>query len=469
MRERSRTPGGDLLTEPYGPVGELITAARHALSYSLSDAARAIKRAGLAQGARDATCSASTVFKWTHNGVKPQPRHRPWIAEGLDIPRDQLDQAIEALAELLKRSRPPVLTKDRAAVAGTFALMSVRTSDRPPTLDAEIAMSAEESARFVRRAGMRVDADVLDQIGAEIAFLARQYLGRPPHALFKPIAQLRQDVFALLDTHQPPHHATRLYFQAGQLCSLLAHLTTDLDHAQVAETHARTAWLCADLCNHHGLRAYIRWVQAQVAYWNGRYRTAAEIARSATDRASMLRVTSQEARAWAAAGEAGEAERTLDARAAAGDLDESLDLVGVFRFPPAKAAYYASEVLLALGGEHNVRRAMSAAVESLSLLADGADDDSCPEFVAAAHLDLVLAHLALSSLDGAMEQLRPVLEMPADHRTLQVIGRITKVAAALTRYASEPSAAEMRERIQLFAAHPAARQLAAITDHSEEA
>jgi hypothetical protein len=433
-------------------VGDLIDAARRALDYSLSDAAGAIKRAGLAQGARDAACSSSTVFKWIHNGVIPYPRHRPWIVAGLDITRERLDQAIEAEQELRRRSPE----RHRTSL----------------TLDLDIATSVEESARFVRRAGVRVNADLLEQVAAETALLARQYLGRPPHALFEPIAQLRRDVFGLLDTHQPPRHIARLYFQAGQLCSLLAHLTTDLDHHEAAETHARTAWLCADLCDHQGLRAYVRWVQAQIAYWNGRYRTAAEIARSArpfaTDRASMLRITSQEARAWAAAGEAQEAERSLATRAAAGDLDESRDLVGVFRFPPAKAAYYASEVLLSLGGARNAERALSAAEESLSLLANGADDDSCPEFVAAARLDLVLAHLALDSFDSAMEQLRPVLEMPSDHRTLQVVGRVAKVAAALARYASEPSAAEMRERIELFSAYPAARQLAAANKVGEE-
>src|SRR6266699_5562991 len=91
------SPRGRLKTVPVGSVGELIAEARSTLDCSLADAARAIKRAGLEQGAKDATCSASTVFKWVHNGVIPYPRHRPWISAGLDIPRERLDQAIEAV------------------------------------------------------------------------------------------------------------------------------------------------------------------------------------------------------------------------------------------------------------------------------------------------------------------------------------------------------------------------------------
>jgi hypothetical protein len=58
-----------------------------------------------------------------------------------------------------------------------------------------------------------------------------------------------------------------------------------------------------------------------------------------------------------------EAEHALAAGAVAGELEESMDLAGVFRFPARKTAYYASEVHLALGGLNNARRALTAAEE----------------------------------------------------------------------------------------------------------
>jgi hypothetical protein len=82
---------------------------------------------------------------------------------------------------------------------------------------------------------------------------------------------------------------------------------------------------------------------------------------------------------------------------------------GVFRFEPGKAAYYASEARLALGGEDNYRRAAADAEEALALFNDVPEAERCPEFVAAAQLDLAIAHLMLDDLDGAEQHLRPVL------------------------------------------------------------
>jgi transcriptional regulator with XRE-family HTH domain len=424
-------------------------------------------------GLDESGVDGNQVSRWERRKVVPDPRSTTLLCSLYGLSPSDLGLADYSVSGSSGAQRP-----SGSSLLGAYPAQgseSLDPEDDPVNrreFNTAITITADESARFVRRAGLRVDADVLAQIDAEIAVVARQYLGYAPYALFKPIAQLRRDVFALLDAHHPPRHVTQLYFAGAELSCLLAHLTTDLDCRQVAETHCRTAWLCADLCGHDGLRTYARWVQAQIAYWSGRYRQAAEIARSArpfaTDRASMLRITSQEARAWAAAGEVLEAEHALAAGAVAGELVESKDLAGVFRFPAGKAAYYASEVHLALGGPNNARRALTAAEESLSMLADCPDDDSCPEYVAAAYLDLVLAHLALSSFDGALEHLLPVLEMPPDHRTLQVIGRTAKVAAALARYASEPPAVEMREQIQLFAAHTAAQQITAAYEHNEE-
>jgi len=49
-------------------------------------------------------------------------------------------------------------------------------------------------------------------------------------------------------------YLNRLYVCAAQLCALLAHMSCDFNYPEVAATHARTAWLCADLCGHDALR-----------------------------------------------------------------------------------------------------------------------------------------------------------------------------------------------------------------------
>ena len=141
-------------------------------------------------------------------------------------------------------------------------------------------MAAEESARFVRRTGVAVTPEVLEQLDADVKWLAVDYRRRPKYAMFRPLAGLRRDVFDMIDRHPRPAHLIDLYRVAGQLSSLLALASFDLGQPYAADNHARAAWLCADLADNNTLRPYIRWVQSSVAYWRGEYRDAAELAQS---------------------------------------------------------------------------------------------------------------------------------------------------------------------------------------------
>ncbi len=353
---------------------------------------------------------------------------------------------------------------EAAGVPSGEVLGAARQGGQECSLYKEITMATEESARFVRRTRGAVDADVLDQLAADVRQLAVDYLARPPFLLFRPLAQLRREVFELLDERQRPAVLPPLYRVAGQLCALLAHASADLGQAYAAETHTRTAWLCADIADDDPLRAYVRWVQSNVAYWAGDYRRAAELAQSgqrhATSGTSLLRLASQEARAWAACREDHDVERALAVATAARDQDPPDNQPGVFRFEPGKAAYYASEVRLALGGADNYRLAAAEARKAIDLFASQPDGQRCAEFVAAAQLDLANAHLALDDLDAAGEHLRPVLRLPVESRTQPIVGRAAKADDALgtTRYARSPLAGELREQIALFRGYTASRE-----------
>jgi hypothetical protein len=326
-------------------------------------------------------------------------------------------------------------------------------------------MAAEEAARFVRRSRGAVDQDVLDQLTADVRHLATDYLTRAPYELFRPLARLRHDVFDMLEDRQRPKVLPSLYRVGGQLCALLALASSDMGQPYAAETDTRAAWLCAELAEDDLLRAYVRWIQSNVAYWTGDYRHAAELARSgqkyATSGTSLLRLASQEARAWAACHDAREVERALANVARARELAEStVDEPGVFRFEPGKAAYYASEVCLSLGGEDNFRRAETHAIEALDLFSAVAENERCPEFVAAAQLDLVASHLAMGDLEGTDEHLRPVLRLPVESRTLPIVQRIGKAQTAIggRRFANTALADDMSEQIDLFCTYTARRE-----------
>lgn len=368
--------------------------------------------------------------------------------------------------------RPPDRSADRSSDLGPAQSATQPNSGGQfiHALHEEMAMTTEESARFVRGIHGGVDHDVLDQLGADVRQLATDYLAKPPLMLFRPLSRLRAEVFNMLDRRQRPGLLPPLYAVAGRLCALLAHASADLGHSYAAETHTRTAWLCADLADDDSLRAYVRWVQSNVAYWDGDYKQAAQIANSgqryATKGSNLLRLASQEARAWAASGQAEETERALSTAGTARDKQVPDDQAGVFRFDPGKAAYYASEVRLALGGAENARLALENANDALNLFEQAPQIQHSPEFVAAARLDLANAHLALSDLEGAAGQLRTVLQLPVESRTQPIVGRVNAAGETLRgpRFTHSGLALELREEIALFRAYPARRDLSEALD-----
>jgi tetratricopeptide (TPR) repeat protein len=339
-----------------------------------------------------------------------------------------------------------------------------------PVQPEEITLATEQSAGFVRGAQGGITHDTLDQLAADVRQLAAEYLVKPPLTVFRPLARLRTEVFEMLDRRQRPSLLPPLYSVAGRLCALLAHASADLGHAYAADTHTRTAWMCADLADDDSLRAYVRWVQANVAFWAGDFHQAARIAHSgqrfATKGSNLLRLASQEARAWAACGETAEVERTLALAASARHAASADDQAGVFRFDAGKAAYYASEIRLAMGGRANALLAIDEAHEALRIFDAGPEAQRSPEFVAAARLDLANTHLALADLDSAARELRTVLHLPVECRTQPIVGRMTRAATTLRlpEYAGSGLAVELGEEIALFRARPAQRDLPTVDD-----
>ncbi len=311
-----------------------------------------------------------------------------------------------------------------------------------------------------------VDHDLLDRLGLQVRDLAEDYLTQPPLALVGPVWRLHREVFDLLEKRQRPSLTAPLYSVAGRLCALIAHASADLGDPVAAETNTRTAWLCAELADDDSLRAFIRWVQSNVAYWSGDFPGAAQVAHSgrrhATKGSNLLRLASAEARAWAACGETGNVEEALNVARTARERDPGEDQqAGVFRFAPAKAAYYASEAWLALGGESNARLAAQEAGEALQLLEAAIPGQRSPELVAAARLDLCNAHLALSDLDAAAVELRTVLSLPVDNRTEPIVGRVKAAAGTLESglFTRSALSRQLLDEIALFRAYPARRDL----------
>lgn len=121
---------------------------------------------------------------------------------------------------------------------------------------------------------------------------------------------------------------------------------------------------------------------------------------------------------------------------------------GVFSFPPGKFMYYSSEALLKVGGTNFARRALSAAEDSLEYFRSHMER-SCQEFVAAAQLDAVSAHISLRDIDGALARLQEFIDVPAGNRTTPVLKRMDGIVRLLAG-AGDKRAASLATQIREF-------------------
>ncbi|MGH3684699.1 MAG: hypothetical protein ACRDSM_06530 [Pseudonocardiaceae bacterium] len=344
---------------------------------------------------------------------------------------------------------------DTVSIRGSRRI--VRCDARGLPIREEVLMVAEESAQFRRwSATTNVDDDVLEQMTADVAEIARREQIGPPATVFTSLVDARDDVFTLIAGRQQPRHTAGLYKVAGQLCGLLAMVTFDLGHPHAANTHARTAL-------RRGIRLHpaagLRSPRAvHMAYWDGRYDEAAQLVESGLPDATgtaLWRLASQQARIHAARRQPGEVSRAL-ALAATAPTERTPDEPGVLGFDAGSAALSASEAHCALGGTEPLDAAVDWARTALDEFSTEAEPKAM--YVAAARFDLALAHLARGDLDAVSEHLAPVLRATdAEYRTVPVIGRARSLNTLLAQRPDLASntLATLRDDLTEFCTHPA--------------
>ncbi len=463
---------------------------RHALGWPQWKLAQRYNN--LHPGARLSDNRISEFETWPYGGSPPSPRYLAQLAATYGhgctpaqlVDADDLEQLTPAECSLLTTSHLPaaVTTKtdsvlratvcdhadpdpavqraagDTGAIWGSRRLVCCDARGLP--LREEVLMAAEESASFRRwSATINVDDEALEQMSADVAETARRYLIDPPATVFSSVLGARDDVFTLIAGRQQPRHTTALYKVAGQMCALLALTTFDLGYPHAANTHARTALHCAEVSGYTPLRAFIRWVQSNVAYWDGQYDEAAQLVESAlpdaTSGTALLRLASQQARIHAARRQTGEVSRAL-ALTTTAPTERTPDEPGILGFSSGTAAYYASEAHRGLGGTKHLDTAVELARTALDEFT--AEPRPSALHIVAARFDLALAHLARDDLDAVSEHLAPVLRSTnAEYRTVPIIGRAHSLHTLLSQRTDLTSStlATLSDDLAEFVTHPA--------------
>jgi tetratricopeptide (TPR) repeat protein len=362
------------------------------------------------------------------------------------------------------------LTPDLALAALMDTLPSTRTADRRSRRDGLtrsagwtaneeglIMAAADQSAEFTEWAeATNVGPNTLEQLTDDVRHIAHAYLNSPPLPRLLDSVRVRNRVFTLLEGRQYPTQSRLLYLVAGRICGLLGWMSGDVGRVGEGETQARAGWLCAELADDDGLRAWVRATQSKLAYWDGRLADSVRLAESgltypATDSARPL-LACLAARALARLGRADDARAALaraeEERAAVSQPDE---VGGLFGFSEAQQNYLAGSTHLWL---EEPTRALQAADRAVELYRTGDPADRFYGAEMLALIDAATACLQADELEGAAEKLAAVLELPPDRRLETFTQRLGEMRGVLRqeRYASSRQASDLRNRIEDFRA-----------------
>jgi hypothetical protein len=335
----------------------------------------------------------------------------------------------------------------------------VRASDEPVS-GGEVILAADESIRFLAWAeAANVGELTVEQMHSDVRRIAHNYLKAPTAPLFARARALRDRTFELLSGRQDPRHTREMYAAAGWSLTVLAWMSVDLGHADAAEQHARTAWLCADRSDHNGLRAWVRATQHTAAFWQDEYEAAAKYAADGLryGNTGTARLYLSTALAMDLA-RAGDAENAMAALGRAQDIAATVqraddELSGPFTPTLDRAGSLWSDAQLAIGEAGEALTFADRAVARFEATPAEARNLGSERM---ARLQQVKAHLALGELGAAEDALTPVLATAPQHRVGPLLKRVGEVGA----FVSEPGRAP----------DPVGRRIrAAITDFHRDA
>ncbi|MGH3909124.1 MAG: hypothetical protein ACRDTE_33850 [Pseudonocardiaceae bacterium] len=338
-------------------------------------------------------------------------------------------------------------------------VVTARGTARTDTEGQVIAMSADRARDFLTRIeATNVGAETLDQLFDDLRHLIIAYLQQPLPTLLGDLVDTQERAFALLEGHQRPDQTRDLYLVAGVTCGLMASASKELGAAHDAMTQARTAYACADNAGHDGLRAWIRGLQVNIAYWAERWEDAVRYAQLGAEVAARTRSTagvflaSGEARAW------GALNRLENARAAVARASEGWDRVqpddldalgGLCTYIRPVQLIYAAQAL-SWGGAPEAPQVEQLVLEALEGFPVAFPGGSFRN-EAGARCALAVARVTRREVDGATEALAPVLALPAPQRDHTIVTAVERVRTALSAV-TDPSRGivDLAEAIETF-------------------
>jgi hypothetical protein len=325
-------------------------------------------------------------------------------------------------------------------------------------------MALNRSLRLAALAGeSNANSELIAQLYDEIKRLVIRYQTDSPHALLPEFADLQEIVFRLIEGRQSPRFTRDLYVLAALVTGMLAETCEDMGDLNSAIMHVRTACMCADRAELNALQVWARAQQALFHYWSGALHDAIRYSRFGAEFATGVRGTAAvrlaagEARIWAALGNTEASRDALERaqQAEQGLVPDDLDLIGghlVFTRP--RRLYWAADTSLLIHGDSDFAEQQATAAVEAYTAATPEEYSYNNEQISRA--DLALARARRADMDGTVEAMRPVLEVPAGKRSnaLRTISLRVRDATLVPRYAGSSTANALQEEIEFVFGTP---------------
>ncbi|RPE27324.1 helix-turn-helix domain-containing protein [Kitasatospora cineracea] len=329
--------------------------------------------------------------------------------------------------------------------------------DQDRARDAHLASAMTAALRRSRDLAQMPGLDV-DDLAADAADLAVEYLSAPPGPMLQQAHQVRQEVTGRLrQRHHRPGERAELYVAAGRLSGVLAYAALDLGDARAAMEHCRAALRCAEFAGDTELLVWVRGTQSLIARFEQDFVAASGFVDEGLQHAGrvpgtgLARLLCGRAQCLANLGDSAGSNAALDAAWAARDEAVGQDAVGgLFTFSAAKQQYYAGSALIWLPGRADNERAAEQAGAAIGLWQEQGPAERSLDDEHLAHVYLATARAQLGDVEGAAAAVEPVLSLPAEMQISWIVKRMGRLAGVLSgpRFAGSRSAVETVEAIR---------------------
>jgi tetratricopeptide (TPR) repeat protein len=366
-----------------------------------------------------------------------------WRAQPEVIPRPSMQDILDTA---LATAPPSVQEQFRLVLAEPASPAS-----HPPAW----AAADDDLDRLTEWLGTSSTSDeTIEQVEQTTAALAGLHTKLPARPLLRDVLRMHRQAQDMLHTGRPRLRQARELIRVDGLA--LAHasvLIGDLGRDRDATRYGRAAQLCLQEAGASEAPAW--YALAKAARWQRDYATAADLAERGFEYGPVtpmsVQLASYEANAAALLGDDRRAREALSRSeqiAAALAHNTGAD-TSPWAFPAQRRAVFRLSVLLRTD---DAAGAIEAAADADAGWAAG--EQHIRGTWAQVRIGAAIAHLLRRDLDGATEELAPVLDMPPDFRIATVTGWLADLDAQLARgpHAGSPAAAVLRRQIRDFTA-----------------